>query len=318
MRPAAGGALALLAALGFAALRARRGGDARIVRISRVVADLDCAVAFYRDGLGFRLASRGPGDPAMPAMLGSPGASAEQAVLRLGGEEVALVRFDPPGAPYPADSRSNDLWFQHLAIVVDDMAAAWRQLTAQSPRPISTNGPERLPPRNGSVSAVKFRDPDGHPLELIHFPPGQGRPVWQRRAGTGSGPFLGIDHSALAVASTARSLRFYRRLGFRVAARSWNDSPAQSRLDGLHGARVRVTGLRLPSPSGPGLELLRYMPPGRPAPPVVPARALLTDWVTLSAGPAGLLRDPDGHIMLLTGGGQGVVGATEPACGPPT
>ncbi len=292
--------LALLAGLGFLALRGRRGRGARIVRISRVVADLDRAVMFYRDGLGFRLASRGPLDPAVSALLGLPGATVEEAVLRLGDEEVALVRFDPPGAPCPADSRSNDGWFQHLAIVVDDMAAAWRQLAAQSPRLISTNGPERLPPRNGAVTAVKFRDPDRHPLELIQFPPGGGRPAWQRAAGAGSGP-LGIDHSAMAVASTARSLRFYRRLGFRVAARSWNDSPAQSRLDGLHGARVRVTGLRFPSPAGPGLELLRYTPPGRPA-PTVPANALLTDWVTLSAGPAGLRRDPDGHLMLLTGG----------------
>ena len=291
----------LLAGLGLLALHGRRGSNAQILRISRVVADLDRAVAFYRDGLGFRLASRGPGDPALPALLGLPGIAMEEAVLRLGDEEVALVRFDPPGAPYPPDSRSDDGWFQHLAIVVDDMGAAWRQLAAQSPHPISTQGPERLPPRNGGVTAVKFRDPDGHPLELIQFPPGQGRPAWQRAAGAGSGPFLGIDHSALAVASTARSLRFYRRLGFRVAARSWNDSPAQSRLDGLPGARVRVTGLRFPSPAGPGLELLRYVPPGRPA-PALPANALLTDWVTLSAGPTGLRRDPDGHLMLLAGG----------------
>ena len=308
MRVVVRGALALLAGLGLLALRGRRGGGAQILRISRVVADLDRAVAFYRDGLGFRLASRGPLDPAVSALLGLPGISTEEAVLRLGDEEIALVRFDPPGAPYPGSSRSNDRWFQHLAIVVDDMAAAWRRLAAQSPRLISTNGPERLPLRNGAVTAVKFRDPDGHPLELIQFPPGQGRPAWQRAAGAGSRPFLGIDHSAMAVASTARSLRFYRQLGFRVAARSWNDSPAQSRLDGLHGARVRVTGLRLPSPAGPGLELLRYVPPGRPA-PALPANALLTDWGTLSAGPAGLkrdlvglCRDPDGHIMLLTGG----------------
>ena len=297
MRTAALGALALLAGLGLLARRRRGGGTARIVRISRMVADLDQAVAFYRDGLGFRLASRGPGDP---APLGLPGARMEQAVLRLGDEEIALVRFDPPGAPYPADSRSDDGWFQHLAIVVDDMAAAWRQLAAQSPRSISTDGPERLPPRNGGVLAVKFRDPDGHPLELIQFPPDNGRPAWQRAAGAGPGPFLGIDHSALAVASTARSLRFYRRLGFRVASRSWNSGPAQSRLDGLPGAQVRVTGLRFPSSAGPGLELLRYVPPGRPA-PALPVSAITTDWVTLSAGPAGLRRDPDGHRVLLTG-----------------
>ncbi len=299
MRSAARGALALLAGVLVAAMHGRRASSRRIVRISRVVADLDRAEAFYRDGLGFRRVARGPGETALPSLLGLPGATTEEAVLRLGAEEIALVRFDPPGARYPADSRSDDLWFQHLAIVVDDMAAAFQHLATQSPRPISTNGPERLPPRNGSVVAFKFRDPDGHPLELIEFPPGQGRPVWHERAGTRPGPFLGIDHSALAAAATARSLRFYRRLGLRVAARSLNDSAAQSRLDGVPGAQVRVTGLRFPAPTGPGLELLCYTPPGRPA-PLAAANAAVTDWVTLSGRRAEVRRDPDGHIMLLS------------------
>jgi catechol 2,3-dioxygenase-like lactoylglutathione lyase family enzyme len=156
-----------------------------------------------------------------------------------------------------------------------------------------------LPPSNGSVVAFKFRDPDGHPLELLQFPPGQGRPIWGERAKAGLGPFLGVDHSALAVKSTARSLRFHRRLGFRVADRSLNDSPAQARLDGVPGARVQVTGLRFPAPTGPGLELLGYTPPGRSAPAA--ANAAVTDWVTLSGRRAEVRRDPDGHIMLLSG-----------------
>jgi len=70
-------------------------------------------------------------------------------------------------------------------------------------------------------------------------------------------------------------------------------------MDGVPGARVRVTGLHFPAPKGPGLELLCYTPPGRPA-PAMPANAAVTDWVILSTGHAALLRDPDGHIMLLT------------------
>ena len=281
-------------------------GALRILRVSRVVADLDRAEAFYRDGLGFRRVSAGASDPALPSLLGLPSAAAAEVVLRLGAEEVALVRFEPPGAPYPAGSRSDDAWFQHLAIVVDDMAAAYRRLQAQPFRAISAGGPERLPPRNGGVTAFKFRDPDGHPLELIHFPPGQGRPIWRRGGVRWSpGPFLGIDHSALAVGSTPRGLRFYRRLGFRVAAQSLNYGPAQARLDGLPSARVRVTGLRPRGDAGPGLELLGYAPPGRRAPPWA-VNALVTDWVTvlvagLPPGRALVRRDPDGHVMLLVG-----------------
>lgn len=288
----------LAAALALLALRRRRVRG--ILRISRVVADLGKAEAFYRDGLGFHRVATGPCDPALPALLGLPEARATQVVLRLGDEEVALVRFDPPGAPYPPASRSDDGWFQHLAIVVGDMEAAHRQLAALEPRPISIGGmPVTLPPRNGSVTAFKFRDPDGHPLELIRFQPGQGRAVWAGRTEA----FLGIDHSAVAARRTGRSVRFYRRLGFRVAARSDNHGDAQARLDGLARAHVQVTSLRPADGGSVGLELLCYDPPGRVA-PHWPANDVVTDWVTLlvpGLSRPRLLRDPDGHRMLLVG-----------------
>ena len=291
----------------------QRGPATQILRVCRPVADLDRAEAFYCTGLGFRRGPDLPPDPGLPALLGLPGTTITQRVLHLGAEQVALVRFDPPGPAYPAGSHSNDLWFQHLAVVVDDIAAAFRRVSALAPASISAGPPVRLP-RNGGVSAWKFRDPDGHPLELIHFPPGQGRAAWHYGQ---PGPFLGIDHSALAVSGTARSLRFYRRLGFRPASRTWNRGPAQSQLDGLPGARLRVTGLRLPGAPGMGLELLAYHPPGRPMPPSR-ADAAWADWVTLLCPglPAPrVVQAPDGHRLLLTGADHG---AGAPASGPLT
>ena len=184
------------------------------------------------------------------------------------------------------------------------MGAAHARVLAQGEaQPISQDGPQVLPPADGSVWAWKFRDPDGHPLELLWFPPGGGRAVWHRhppRAG-----FLGIDHSALAVSSGARSLRFYRRLGFKVGGRSRNAGPAQSRLDGLPGARLRVFSLRPASAGGPGLELLAYQPPGQPAVGVRPGD-IAADWTTVAplhaaGAPPRCVRDPDGHMLLLTG-----------------
>lgn len=276
------------------------GAVSRILRISRVVAELERAEAFYRDALGFHRVPDSFGPSILSQLFGIARTGITGQVMRLGTDEIALVQFDLPGARYLEHSRSNDLGFQHLAIVVNDMGAAYRRLMAHTPQAISTGGPQTLPPRNGGVTAFKFRDPDGHPLELLHFPPGQGRQVWHARR---TGPCLGIDHSALAVAEAGRSLLFYQHLGFQVTARSSNHGPAQSRLDDLPNARASVTSLRPPAPEGPGLELLAYDPPGHPAP-----NAILTDWVTLLCPglPAPtLLRDPDGHRMLLTGTDRG-------------
>ena len=160
------------------------------------------------------------------------------------------------------------------------------------------------------MRAFKFRDPDGHPLELIWFPPDEGRRAWHRNASRA--PFLGIDHSALSIASTARSVRFYLGLGLRVRNRSSNHGPAQARLDGLPGARVQVTSLRPVSAAGPGLELLAYRPPGR-AVGTGPADDVVTDWITLAVSPSPgtaprAVRDPDGHRLLLVDHGAGATG----------
>ena len=78
----------------------------------------------------------------------------------------------PSFAPHPR--------FQRAAIVARDLDAAWRRLMAFQPVSITIGGPQRLPERAGSVAAFKFRDPDGHSLELIAFPVGTGDPRLER------------------------------------------------------------------------------------------------------------------------------------------
>src|SRR5690606_16398048 len=116
----------------------------------------------------------------------------------------------------------------------------------------------------GSVTAFKFRDPEGHPLELISFPPGVGAPVWEKVRGEG---ILGCDHTAISVMNLDRSLHFYADLlGFRIASRSLNQGPEQDRLDDLPGCLVDVVALEPTIITTPHVELLHYrMPPGRPA-----------------------------------------------------
>ena len=131
----------------------------------------------------------------------------------------------------------------------------------------ASTGPQRLPetiPNAAGIRAFYFRDPDGHPLEVLQFPPDKGDPKWHAPSAR---LFLGIDHTAIVVADTRASLAFYRDvLGFRVAGESMNFGTEQEHLNNVPGARLRITGLR--APSGPGVELLEYLAPrdGRPFP----------------------------------------------------
>ena len=77
----------------------------------------------------------------------------------------------------------------------------------------------------GGIRAFYFKDPDGHPLEILWFPEGKGDPKWQQPSDR---LFLGIDHTAIVVSDTAQSLRCYRdTLGLRVAGESENYGPEQ-------------------------------------------------------------------------------------------
>ena len=293
----------------------------RLRRISRNVGDLARLVAFYRGALDFELLEQRHVDaPAWGELMGLPGARAQVARLRLGMQELELVAFDPPGRPYPTESNAADLCFQHLAIVVADMAAAHAQLARHPVTPISEHGPQTLPPNTGGVTAFKFRDPEGHPLELTRFPASVGAPYWQAARGL----FLGIDHSAIAVADAATAAAFYTRMGWHVAGRSHNRGLGQERLDGLPDAQVDVVGLEAAQGGPPHLELLGYrVPAGRRLLPSPASNDLVADRLVMEvddvdalskrlaeAGkvPAvarcegrdtALLQDPSGHRLVL-------------------
>ncbi len=230
----------------------------RLRRVTLVTTDLDAAERFFRDAFAFETLSRAVEDPHLPILLGTPEARTRQTLLRLGEQEIGLLAFDPPGRPYPPGGTATDLWFQHFAIIVSDMDAAFRRLTKVGGfAPISEGGPQHLPPRSGSVAAFKFRDAEGHPLELLAFP-AQGRPAyWARQAEAAL--FLGLDHSAIAVADTAASVAFYAScLGLRFGEQTHNSGPEQARLDAVADATVTVTGLKPPQVATPHVELLEY------------------------------------------------------------
>jgi len=252
--------------------------------------------------------------------------------MKLGDEFIELTEYlTPKGRPIPVDSRSNDRWFQHIAIIVSDMDQAYQWLRQNKVGYASTS-PQTLPQWNknaGGIKAFYFKDPDEHALEILWFPPDKGDPRWHRQAHS---LFLGIDHTAIVINDTLASLHFYRdTLGMKQVGESENYGTEQEHLNNVFGARLRITALR--TGSGLGVEFLEYITPrdGRPYPPDSRASDLIS-WQTnfistdvrdadtrlrsggissvspgaidIAGGEAGFrtalsARDPDGHIVRL-------------------
>ena len=263
-------------------------GVRALVGFGRTVADLAATETFYRDGLGFERV--GPPEPVPAAQAEAMGLAdrrATQLRMRLGAQSVTFLTVDPPGAPYPADPAATDPFFQHFAIPVRAMDAAMAQLAQVRPAPISRGGPQRLPASSGGVTAYKFRDPDGHPLELIFFPEGPSAARWR----DASGLFLGIDHSAITVTDLDAALAFLAGpLGLMLAQRGLNQGPEQARLDGVDVPQVDVIALEPPEPA-PHVELLHYRAPAAQRRQVFgPADRAATRYVFSTADPKGLVR----------------------------
>jgi catechol 2,3-dioxygenase-like lactoylglutathione lyase family enzyme len=297
------------------------------------VTDAERSIAFYTQVLHFHTVSdRTIAGAAYDRLFGVQGLRLRAVRLQLGSESIELLQYlSPAGRPVPADARSDDRWFEHIAIIVSDMDTAYARLRDHNVRAISS-APQVLPawnPAAGGIAAFYFKDPDGNPLEILQFPPGKGAPRWHEASRE---LFLGIDHTAIGVADSAASLAYYRdALGFSVAGESDNYGVEQERLSGVPGAHVHITTLR--AAAGPGVELLEYRMPHTDRP--YPADTRASDhwqwilnlrarpesaadatgplrhwrWISqqptelggdaLGFGDALMLRDPDGHADNL-------------------
>lgn len=148
-----------------------------IWHVGLTVSDLDGAIHFYRDLLGFELVARRMVDPELaPALSGIPDAAIEIAFLDLPGSEqrdgshdLELVHYHQPievgAAGYVSRPGS-----PHLAIVVDDAAAAHAELTAAGVGFVSPPNVIASGPRTGGRLCY-FRGPDGIVHELFQPPP---------------------------------------------------------------------------------------------------------------------------------------------------
>lgn len=293
--------------------------------VGMTVNDLGRELHFFTNTLPFELVSISEaGGKEQDALLGLSNVRLRVATLKLGDEKILLTEYvGKKGRPIPPDSRSFDRWFQHIAIVVSDMDKAYARLLEDKVTHVSTM-PQTLPDWNkdaGGIKAFYFRDPEDHVLEIIWFPSGKGNPKWQQPT---ERLFLGIDHTAIVVSDTDKSLALYRdRLGLKVVGGAHNYGTEQEHLNQVFGANLRITALK--AEKGPGIEFLEYIAPsgGRDLPSGTTAddlifwntqlwvddlprqtEALRADGARFVSKPAKdshaqIIRDPDGHALQL-------------------
>lgn len=271
----------------------------RLARFSLTTANADRLSAFYEQALGCKRIAvtelRGTGFDSLLAVRGG----ARCVTLALGEEIIELLEFENPGAPYPARSSASDLIFQHFAVVVADMTEAWFRLSRVPGWSPITNGlPQRLPDTSGGVTAFKFRDPEGHPLEFLNFPADKYPQKWNTPSNRQT--CQGIDHSAVSVANVAISTQFYEALGLQATARSLNVGPEQDALDGVASVHVEVIALS-PEVATPHVELLCYDAMAADRGSVCNSNDIACTRLVFEGRTkdARRLCDPDGHHLIL-------------------
>ena len=325
----------LVALIAIFALFATAKGQtvSHVESVGFTVSDMDRALDFYTRVLPFeKVSDLETWGSDIEHLSGVFGARVRVVRLKIGDEVLELTEYlTPQGRPIPVDSRSNDRWFQHIAIIVSDMDRAYAHLRANKVRHAST-GPQTLPSYITAAAGIRafyFKDFDNHVLEILSFPPDKGSPKWHELAKTGK-VFLGIDHTAIVVGDTEKSLKFYRdALGLRVAGESMNFGTEQERLNNVFGARLHISGLATAT-LGINVEFLEYLAPtnGRPYPPDsrsndlwhwqtsfqvdkpeelfksyrpknISSGTVLFGSPTLGFRKASLVRDPDGHAVRI-------------------
>ena len=131
------------------------------------VADLERALRFYRDGLGFREVSalELSGEPSA-TLLGLPGVALRARFLERDGVRIELLHYPAPGAlAASGPGAMNAPGLTHLSFRVADLDAALAAQRALGARVLADT---RI--RQRGTQAVFVADPDGTRIELIEAP----------------------------------------------------------------------------------------------------------------------------------------------------
>jgi catechol 2,3-dioxygenase-like lactoylglutathione lyase family enzyme len=141
----------------------------RLTHVGICVADLERALVFYRDGLGFRPRSELEigGEPTA-TLLRLKDVDLHAVYLERDGVRIELLHYRSPGHAGTATPRPmNGLGLTHLSMRVDDLDATLRDLVAAGATALRDS---RIDIPAFEAAAVLVTDPDGTLIELVQAP----------------------------------------------------------------------------------------------------------------------------------------------------
>ncbi len=224
---------------------------------SPIVADLDRAQAFYRDGLGLDVTGP-PGNadtnPALRNMFGLPDAQLRWTIGHPPGMRngVEMVEIGKAGGK-KVERRIQDTGAFTFIVLVRDLDATIARVKRAGAPIVSANGnPVRFPFGTGKSRGIVVKDPDGHFVELFQFDP------LPETAAPASANVIGV-RIRLTVDDAAQAMRLYHDgLGLQqVGLDEFKSDPNVSAMFGIPGGEFRL-GTALVPGTGLTVEFIEY------------------------------------------------------------
>ena len=140
----------------------------RLTHIGICVSDLERALRFYRDGLGFRFEHdlEVEGEPS-DTLLRLRGVKLHAVYLTRDGVRIELLHFASPAAPAPRVRAMHEHGLTHLSFRVADLDATLAALRAGGERVLDETVIQ-IPAFGAAACFVA--DPDGQLIELVQAP----------------------------------------------------------------------------------------------------------------------------------------------------
>lgn len=140
----------------------------RTSHVGLCVSDLEKALHFYRDGLGFAQIMQYDLDEQIPE-VDAP-CSLTSTFLEKDGLRLELLSYRQPGVIGTPPTRRNHLGMTHLSFFAEDIDAAAQALTAFGGTLVPDTRAGLDDPQ--APQFVFLADPDGNRIELMHIPAG--------------------------------------------------------------------------------------------------------------------------------------------------